>query len=65
MVWLKDEVKGAELMKFTEHLYSGIQGFTFGVIVMAYVCDYNRSRLPIAILCLIFSLVMRLGNEYK
>lgn len=47
-------------MKFTEHLYSGLQGFGFGAIIMAYINNYNRSQLPFALLCLILSILFRL-----
>ena len=30
-------------MKITEHLYTALQGFGVGAIVMAYITDYNRS----------------------
>lgn len=46
-----------------EHLYSALQGFGLGGIVMAYITNYNRSQLPIALLCLIFSIVCRFGSK--
>lgn len=50
-------------MKFEEHLYSGVQGFGLGAILMAYVCNYNRSQLPFALMCLVFSILSRLAYK--
>lgn len=46
-----------------EHLFTAIQGFGAGAIVMAYVCGYNLSQLPIAALCLFVSVISRLGSK--
>lgn len=45
------------------HLYSAIQGFGFGAIVMAFVAGYNTSQLPLALICLIASVVFRLTDK--
>lgn len=50
-------------MKFAEHLYSAFQGFLAGIIFMAYIVDYNRSRLPIAILFLVIGVLSRLASK--
>lgn len=50
-------------MNIGEHLYSAFQGFCIGSIVMAYVANYNTSRLPIAILCIAVSILSRLGSK--
>lgn len=49
-------------MRFKEHLYSGLQGFGLGAIVMAYINNYNVRQLPIALICLIFSILCRFGS---
>lgn len=50
-------------MRKIEHLYTALQGFVAGAIAIAYIANYNRSQLPIAIICLIFSVLLRLGNK--
>lgn len=50
-------------MRFTEHLYSGFQGFCIGAIAMAYVADYNRSQLPFALMCLFMSIFLRVKSK--
>ena len=52
-------------MKLTEHLYTVLQGFGAGAIIMAYVANYNRSQLPLAILCMIISILLRIGILFK
>lgn len=47
------------------HLYTGVQGFGLGAIAMAYVANYNRSQLPIALLCLGVSIVCRIKTQKK
>lgn len=44
-------------------LHTGLQGFTIGAIAMAYVANYNRSQLPMAVLCVIISIICRLGSK--
>lgn len=43
--------------------YTGVQGFLAGAIVMACICGYNRSQMPIAIVCWIASIIFRLGDD--
>lgn len=50
-------------MEIKEHLYTGLQGFGIGAIVMAYVSNYNRSQLPIAALCIIISILLRFTDK--
>ena len=35
------------MIKVREHLYTALQGFACGAIVMAYITNYNRSQLPL------------------
>lgn len=51
------------MIRVREHLYTALQGFASGAIVMAYITNYNRSQLPIAVLCLLFSIVTRMCPE--
>ena len=51
------------MIRVREHLYTALQGFAGGAIVMAYITNYNRSQLPIAVLCLLFSIAVRLRPE--
>lgn len=44
-------------------LYTGLQGFALAAILIAYVADYNRSQLPFALMCLIFSVMLRVLNR--
>lgn len=46
-----------------EHLYTTLQGFAAGAIVMAYITNYNRNQLHIAVLCLLFSIAVRMGEK--
>lgn len=46
-----------------ETLLSVVQGLAAGAIIMAYICNYNRSQLPIAIICLIASVISRTKTE--
>lgn len=48
-----------KLERLLGHLYSGLQGFALGAILMAYVVDYNRSQLPMAFIFLIISIALR------
>lgn len=41
-------------------LYTGFQGFCLGAIAMAYVYNYNRRQLLIAITFLTLSIISRL-----
>ena len=50
-------------MNKLEHLYSGVQGFALGGIIMAYIADYNRSQLPIALLFLGISFICRIAYK--
>lgn len=50
-------------MKVEEHLYTGFQGFCLGAIVMAYITNYNRTQLPIAVVCLVISILSRLASK--
>lgn len=50
-------------MKIAEHIHTGLQGFGFGAIVMAYIANYNRDQLLMALIFLIFSILLRLGCE--
>jgi len=43
--------------------YTGVQGFAAGAIVMACICNYNRSQMPIAIVAWFMSIIFRLGDE--
>lgn len=52
-------------MKLTEHLYTALQGFRARVIIMVYVANYNRSQLLLAILCMIISVLLRIGILFK
>ena len=45
--------------RLSSHLYSAFQGCALGLIVMAYICDYNTSQLPLALMCLGFSILTR------
>lgn len=42
-------------MKRRSYLLTALQGFLVGAIVMAFIADYNRSQLPLAVLCLLAS----------
>ena len=44
-------------------LYDIVQGFAAGVLVMAFIADYNRSSLPIAFICLMLSIILRSDRE--
>lgn len=46
-------------MKIEEYLYSGILGFCFGAMAMGYVADYNRSKLPFALLIIAISILSK------
>lgn len=46
-----------------EHLYSGFQGFCIGAIVMAYINNYNTSQLPFALICIVISILARIGSK--
>lgn len=48
--------------RLSSHLYSAFQGFALGLIVMAYICDYNTSQLPLAFGCLCISVLTRFKN---
>lgn len=48
---------------FLSHVYTAFQGFALGVIVMGFITNYNRSRLPIALICIIISIVSRFLSE--
>ena len=50
-------------MKFSEHLFTALQGFAFGSIIMAYINNYNRSQLPFAFLTLIFSILLIINKK--
>ena len=39
-----------------------IQCFGAGSIVMAFIADYNRSQLPLAAICLLYSVILRLKD---
>ena len=43
-----------------EQLYTALQSFVAGSIVMAYIANYHRNQLQIAVLCLLFSIVTRM-----
>jgi hypothetical protein len=53
----------SEKMKIEEHLYTAFQGFLVGAIVMAYVSNYNRSQLPIALLFAVIGILSRVGSK--
>lgn len=46
-----------------KRLYTAFLGFGVGSIVMGYVANYNRSQLPIALVCLIILILCELGNK--
>lgn len=46
-------------MNIKGNILSGLQGFGLGAILMAYVCNYNRSQLPVAVMCLVASVIFR------
>lgn len=50
-------------MKFTEHLYTALQAGAIGAILMAYIADYNRGQLPLAIMCLSLSILCRIASK--
>lgn len=50
-------------MDFKEHLYTAFQGGAIGAIAMAYVADYNRSQLPLAIICIVISILSRVASK--
>ena len=52
-------------MKFRilSHIYTAIQAFVLCVIVMEFIFNYNRSQLPIALICLIISVFARVLNK--
>ena len=43
-----------------EQLYTALQSFAAGAIVMAYIANYNRNQLQTAVLCLLFSIAARM-----
>lgn len=47
-------------MKYFEHLLTLVQGFGLGALVMAYVADYNRGQLPLAVMFLVISIIFRI-----
>ena len=51
------------MMRGREHLYTALQSFAAGAIVMAYIANYNRNQLQIAVLCLLFSIAVRMWPE--
>ena len=48
---------------FRSQVHTALQGFVAGAIVMAYITNYNRSKLPMAICCLLLSIAPRLEPE--
>lgn len=46
-----------------EHLYTALQGFGFGAIVMAYITNYNTSQLPTALIGLTLSVICRIASK--
>jgi len=44
-------------------VYTALQGFGAGAIVMAYVANYNKGQLPIAMMCLIASVILRIRSK--
>lgn len=50
-------------MGFKKYFYAGLQGFCLGAIVMAYIADYNREQLPIAVGCLVLAVLSNIYSE--
>ena len=46
-----------------KNLLTGLQGFGFGAIVMAYICNYNKDQLPVALVLLTFSVISRISEN--
>ena len=52
-------------MTIGENFHSALQGFATGAIITAYIADYNRNQLPIAAVCLILSIVLRMISKSR
>lgn len=50
-------------MDFKEHFFTALQGFGLGAIIMGFVANYNITQLPIALICLVFSIFLRIGDN--